>query len=178
MIGALLLPYRGVRPTLAPDCFVAPGATVVGDVTIGARSSVWFGSVLRGDVQHIRIGEGSNLQDGTVVHVSRRNGPTIVGDRVVVGHRALLHACRLEDDSFVGMDAAVMDGAVVESFGQLAAGALLTPGKRVPSGEVWAGRPARFMRALSEEDRALIRDIAAHYVELAEEYRAALWEGR
>src|SRR5690606_27614238 len=123
-----------------------------GDVTVGAETGIWFGCVLRGDVDRIRIGARTNIQDGTVVHVSHRDGPTVIGDEVTVGHLALLHACTLEDRSFVGMKACVMDGAVVESGAMVAAGALVTPGKRVPSGQLWAGSPARPMRDLTEAE--------------------------
>ena len=173
-MSGLLLPYRGLRPRLAADVFIAPGATLIGDVEIGAESSVWFACVVRGDVNVVRVGAGSNLQDGTVIHVSRREGgATTIGDHVTIGHMALIHACTLEGGCFIGMRATVMDGAVVEGGAMVAAGALVTPGKRVPGGEVWAGTPARYMREVSEREAAYIRDIAPHYVALARDYREA-----
>ncbi|MBN2751768.1 MAG: gamma carbonic anhydrase family protein [Rhodospirillaceae bacterium] len=166
----IILPYKGVSPEIHGSVFVAPGASVLGDVVIGEDSNIWFSCVLRGDVDVIRIGKRSNIQDGTMVHLSR-NAPTIIGDDVTVGHGAILHGCTLEDRAFVGMGATVLDGAVVEKAGMLGAGALLTQGKRVPSGQLWAGSPARFLRNLTEEE---IEGFAPHawaYVELARQYK-------
>jgi len=167
----LILPYRSRSPQLAPSVFVAPGAVVIGDVEIGEDSGIWFGCVLRGDVNSIRIGARSNLQDGTVVHVSRSGSGTVVGSDVTVGHRALLHACTLEDGAFVGMDATLLDDSWVEGGAVLAAGSLLTPRSRVPAGELWAGRPARRLRALGEDERERFAGAADRYVALAREYR-------
>lgn len=162
-------------PRIAADVFVAPGACVIGDVEIGAGSSVWFQCAVRGDVSAIRIGRNVNLQDGTVVHVSRRDGgDALVEDDVTVGHKVLLHACRLHPRSFVGMGATVMDDAEVETDAMLAAGALLTPGKRVLRGHLWAGRPARYMRDLTGDEIAYNGATAAHYRQLAADYRHAL----
>ena len=167
----LILPYRNARPRIAADVFVAPSAAVIGDVEIGAGSGIWFGVVIRGDVQEIRIGAGTNIQDGTVVHVTKRGLGTYIGDDVTIGHATVLHACTLEDGCFVGMSTTVMDGAVVESGAMVAAGALVTPGKRVPSGELWGGAPARRMRDLTPEEKEMIAWTAPHYAELAAEYR-------
>ncbi len=166
-----LLPFDGVAPRIADSAFVAPGATVIGDVEIGADSSIWFGCVLRGDVHEVRIGAGSNIQDGTVVHVSYRIHGAHIGDNVTIGHLALIHACVLEDACFIGMRATVMDEAVVESGAMVAAGALVTPGKRVPAGQLWGGNPARFMREVDDRERAYMAFVASHYVELARRYR-------
>lgn len=179
MRQAILLPHRGVMPRLAPDAFVAPGAVVVGDVEIGARSGVWFGCVLRGDVAPIRIGARTNVQDGTVIHVNRATDtrpqmPTEIGDDVTIGHQALIHAVTLTSGAFVGMRAIVMDGAVVEGAAMVAANACVTPNKRVPTGELWAGSPAKFMRPLSEDEMAGFPVQAAHYAEQALRYRAEL----
>ncbi len=172
-MSGLLLPYRGRRPRLAADVFIAPGASLIGDVEIGAGSSVWFACVVRGDVNVVRIGAGSNLQDGSVIHVSRREGGrTTIGDHVTIGHMALIHACTLEDGSFVGMRAVIMDEAVVESGAMVAAGALVTPGKRVPSGQLWAGSPARFLRDLKPDELDLITYLSEHYAKLAAAYLA------
>lgn len=169
-MSPIILPYKGVRPVIHPTAFVAPGVAVLGDVEIGEDSNIWFGCVLRGDVDVIRIGKRSNIQDGTMIHLSRTT-PTIVGDDVTVGHAAILHGCVLEDHSFVGMGSTLLDGAVVESGGMLAAGALLTGGKRIPTGELWGGSPAKFLRKLRPEE---IEDFVPHawnYVELARQYR-------
>jgi gamma-carbonic anhydrase len=167
-----ILPYRGILPKIHPTAFIAPGAVVIGDVEIGAHSNIWFGCVVRGDVNTIRIGERTNIQDGTVVHVTRGTGPTFIGSDITIGHQALIHACTLEDGCFIGMGATLLDGAVVESRGMIAASALLTPGKRIPSGQLWAGNPAKYMRDLGEKDFAFFADNAVHYVKLGQEYRA------
>lgn len=166
----LLLPYGERFPEIADSAFIAPRATVIGDVVIGPKSSVWFGCTLRGDVNSIRIGARSNIQDGTVIHVTRGGHATHIGDDVLVGHTCIIHACTLESGSFVGMGATVMDGAVVESGAMVAAGALVTPGKRVPRGELWAGNPAKFKRPLSEEEMAGFKAQTDHYVRMAESY--------
>jgi len=166
-----ILPYKGIMPTIADDAFIAPNATIIGDVHIGAKSNVWFGCIIRGDVNHIRIGERTNIQDGTVIHVTRKIGPTIIGSGITIGHAALLHACTLEDDCFVGMGATVMDDAVIESNAMLAAGALLTPRKRIASGQLWAGNPASYFRALKDAEAEFIPVSAQNYVELGAEYQ-------
>jgi len=172
--AGIVMPYRGVMPRIAPGAFIAPGAVVAGDVEIGEGCSIWFGCVLRGDVARIIVGARVNLQDGTIVHVSRRgHGETVIGDDVSVGHRAIIHSCVIETRAFVGMAATVMDGCVVEGDGMVAAGALLTPNKRVMTGELWGGSPAKFMRALTPDEIARNRDTARHYSIMGGEYRAA-----
>lgn len=166
------MPLAGKQPKLPKTGFIAPSASVIGDVTLGEGSSVWYGAVLRGDVNSIRIGKEVNLQDGAVVHVAKEKPagsprPTMVGDKVTVGHGAVLHACTIEDRAFVGMGATVLDGAVVRSGGMLAAGAVLVPNSEVPSGQIWAGHPAKFMRHLSEEENAFIDASASNYATLA-----------
>lgn len=169
----LILPYRGIRPTIHPEAFVAPNAAVIGNVVIGCGSSIWFGCTVRGDVHEIRIGENTNIQDHTVIHVTSGKFGTYIGSGITVGHGVLLHACTLEDGCFIGMAATVMDGAVVESGAMVAAGALVTPGKRVKTGELWAGNPAKFLRALRPEEIAHFPVSAANYAALATEYRTA-----
>ncbi len=169
-MNGVILPYQGRIPRIADDVFVAHGAVIVGDVEIGRQSSIWFNCVLRGDLNVIRVGARTNIQDGTVVHIDSREFSTTIGDDVTIGHMALVHACTLEDRCFVGMGAMVMDGAVVETGAMVAAGALVTPGKRVPSGELWGGRPARRMRALTDEDTSLFAEIVDGYVRLAANY--------
>jgi carbonic anhydrase/acetyltransferase-like protein (isoleucine patch superfamily) len=175
----LIIPFNGKTPKIAADAFIAPNATIIGDVEIGSGASIWFGCVLRGDVCHIRVGAGTNLQDGTIVHVNHaRDGdqgmPTLIGAGVVVGHAALIHACTLEDGAFIGMRATVMDMAVVEGGAMVAGGAVVTPGKRVKTGQLWAGIPARFARELTAEERAETDYVVKHYRELGAQYRAAL----
>jgi carbonic anhydrase/acetyltransferase-like protein (isoleucine patch superfamily) len=173
---ALIKPFEGATPKIAPDAFIAETAVVIGSVEVGAESSIWYGCVLRGDSNSIKIGARTNIQDGTIIHVNHeREGAagtkTTIGSDVTVGHMALLHACTLEDGSFVGMKACVMDGVVVESGAMVAAGALVTPGKRVKRGELWAGSPAKLMRPLSEKEIAYFAYSARHYAELAASYR-------
>jgi len=176
--GAHIRPYRGRSPQVDPTAFVAPGVHLVGDVTIGAGASIWYNCVLRGDLAPIVVGARSNVQDGTVIHVEGpREGqagkvlPTLIGEDALVGHMALLHGCVVEDGGFVGMGAIVMDGCRIGTRSMLAAGALLPPGKQVPSGELWAGRPARMMRDLREEELAGMAEQCAHYLEMAAYHR-------
>ena len=173
-------PYRGLWPKIHPDAFIAETAAVIGDVEIGPGSSIWYGCVLRGDVNKIRVGAGTNLQDGTIVHgnhdragdyrVTGGGMATIIGDGVTIGHQAMVHACTIEDGAFIGMSAVVMDQAVVESRGMVAAGALVAPRKIVKSGQLWGGRPARFMRDLSEAELANFVYQAGNYQKLARSY--------
>lgn len=167
----LILPFGGYTPQIASDAFIAENATIIGNVTIGAGASIWFGCVLRGDTNFIRVGARSNLQDGTVVHVARDGNGTDIGDDVLIGHMAMVHACTIGNGALIGMSSCILDGAVVEPLAMVAAGALVTPGKRVKSGELWAGNPARFVRELSDRDRKIISDGVEHYCELAQEYR-------
>lgn len=160
-----------VEPLVDPRAFIASGTRLIGDVDIGAQSSVWFNCVLRGDVQKIVVGCRTNIQDGTIIHGSTNGLPVTIGDDVTVGHAAILHACTIENGGFVGFGARVLDGAVVKSGGMLAAGALLSPGKVVESGELWAGFPARFVRLLTQQERADMAATTARYVTLASRYK-------
>lgn len=173
-MSGLILPFRGKIPVIAADAFIAPNATLIGNTEIGAGSGIWFGCVLRGDGNFIKVGARVNIQDGTVVHVSAKGWGTTIGDDVSIGHMALIHACVLEPESFVGMAAVVMDGCVVESRGMVAAGALVTPGKRVKRGELWGGRPAQKLRDLREEDYAMMSGTGEGYARLAQAYRAEI----
>lgn len=158
-------------PKIAEDAYIAPGAVIIGDVEIGSQSGVWFGAVIRGDVNFIRIGERTNIQDGTVIHVTRKTGPTRIGSGVTIGHSVLLHACTIEDDAFIGMHSTVMDDAVVEENAMVAAGALVNPRKRVPTGQIWGGNPAQYLRDMKQAELDFIPVSADNYVRLAEEYR-------
>ena len=162
--------YKGTSPQIAKDAFIAPSADIIGDVKIGSGSGIWFGCVIRGDVAKIRIGERTNIQDGTVIHVTRGGHPTIIGNGVTIGHKALLHACHLEDGCFVGMGATLMDDVTVESGAMVAAGALVTPGKLVKKGQIWAGNPAKYFRDLSEKEAAYIAISEENYAIHAAEY--------
>lgn len=172
-MSGLILPYRNRSPIIAPDAFIAQNATVIGDVEIGAQASLWFGVIVRGDVNRIRIGARTNVQDGTMIHCTGMGGdwPTIIGDDVTIGHMVVLHGCTLEDRCMIGIKAVVLDGAVVESGAIVAAGALVTPGKRVRKGELWGGSPAKKLRELGPNDLAMIERLPERYAALGAEYR-------
>ncbi len=150
--------------------FVAHSADIIGNVTIGQNSSVWHGCVLRGDVSYISVGKNSNIQDGTIIHVDRHNIPTIIGDFVTIGHKCLLHACTVRNNSFVGMGTIVMDKSVIEEESMVAAGSLVTKGTIIKTGEIWAGSPAKFFREITQDELNYIRISAENYVKLAQEY--------
>jgi carbonic anhydrase/acetyltransferase-like protein (isoleucine patch superfamily) len=174
-MGPVILPYRNILPRIDPSAFIAPGAIVIGDVEIGAHANIWFNCVIRGDDAPIRIGAGANIQDGTIVHVTFELGEhveCVIGEDAAIGHMALLHACRLEPGAFVGMKACVMDRAVVERGAMVAAGAVVTPPKRVKSGQLCARTPAPFARALKPAAQEYMRWVTEHYRDLAQEYQA------
>lgn len=172
----IILPYKGIHPKIHESALIMPGAVIIGDVEIGEESNIWPGVVIRGDINTIRIGKRTNIQDGTVVHVTRPEsagvgrGMTVIGDDITIGHQAILHACTLENGCFVGMGASVIDGAIVKSGGMVAAGAMLTYRKIVPSGEIWAGNPAKFFRNMTDAEKKYIPESAQNYVNDAKEY--------
>jgi carbonic anhydrase/acetyltransferase-like protein (isoleucine patch superfamily) len=165
-----LYEYRGKRPQIGRGAFVAPNATVVGDVTLGDESSLWFGVVVRGDVMPISVGARTNIQDGSVVHVTGGKTRTLVGDDVTVGHMVLLHGCTVESRVLIGMGSILLDGAVIESGCVVGAGSLVTPGTRIPGGSLAMGRPAKVIRPVTDEDRAWIAASSRGYVENARTY--------
>ena len=165
--------YRGVMPKVHVSAWIADSADVIGDVELGEESSVWFSTVIRGDVHFIRVGRGTNLQDGTVVHVDRNGTPTILGDYVTVGHAARLHGCHIKSNCLIGIGAVVLDGAVLEEECVVAAGAVVSPGTQVPRGSLLMGAPARVKRSVTEKDLELIYRSAKSYIGLAAEYRVA-----
>ena len=167
----LILPFDGKRPILAPGAWIAPGAVVIGDVEIGEDSSVWFGSVVRGDIHSIRIGARKNLQDHCVVHVTRGRFSTTIGDEVTVGHRGTVHGCVVHDGALVGIGATVLDGAVIGEEALVGAGAVVPPGMEVPPRTLVRGIPARIARELSPEEIAAQRKRAREYVETAHRYQ-------
>lgn len=172
----MVLSFKDKAPIIDGSAYVAAGAVVLGDVVIGARSSIWYGCVVRGDVHSIRIGSDTNIQDCSVVHVTGGKFATTIGDRVTVGHRVLLHGCTLQDDSFVGMGATLLDGVVVEPFGFVAAGALVPPGFVVKSGWLALGSPAKLVRELRDEERAMIERTWRGYVTNADLHRTQVKE--
>src|ERR1700676_1276337 len=161
--------FLGSNPTMASDVFVAPNATILGDVSIGSGSSVWFQSVLRADINEIRIGSETNVQDGSILHVADRYGLAI-GNQVSCGHRAILHACAIQDRVLVGMNAVVMDGAEVGAGSIIGAGALLTKGTRIPPGSLVLGAPAKVVRLLTVSEQKSIEALAAKYVVVGRYY--------
>ena len=176
---ASVRPWRGVLPTVGERAYVDPAATLIGDVVLGDDVSLWPGVVVRGDVNYIRIGARTNLQDGTVVHVSH-DGPhaklggfaTRIGADVTIGHKAIVHACTIEDAVLIGMGAIVLDGAVVKKHAFIGAGALVPPGKVVGERELWLGNPARCVRLLSDSQVEQLHYSAEHYMRLKDAYLA------
>jgi len=166
----LIRPVRGKAPQIDPTAFVADTATIVGDVQVGPRSSIWFGAVLRGDVFHIRIGEDTSIQDNTVIHVTHDQYATQVGSQVTVGHSVTLHGCTVGDRCIVGMGAIILDQAVIGDRCIVGAGALVTPGTKIPPGHLAVGSPARPKRPLTDDELAWLEASAAHYVELRNVY--------
>ncbi len=179
-----IINYKGIVPKIDKSAFIAPNAIISGDVAIGSNSGIWFGCVIRGDVANIKIGNNTNIQDNSVIHVTRANhpqnktgnegGPTIIGNNVTIGHGAIIHACVVADNSFIGMGAIIMDLAKMEKNSMLAAGAVLTPGKVIKSGQIWAGNPAKYFRDLSETEINYIQISADNYVKLMNEYKFSL----
>lgn len=164
----IVRPFDGVEPVLAPGVFLADDAVVIGDVHIGRWSSVWYATVIRADVNRIRIGEGVNVQDGTVIHVVRRTGPTLIEDDVTIGHRAVIHGCHLGRGALVGIGALVLDHAEVGEEAMVGAGAVVAPRARIPARHLALGVPARVVRPLSDEELAYNRETVGSYRTLAE----------
>ena len=176
---ATILPFEGMEPNIHETAFIAPGARIIGDVTIGAEASIWYNCVLRGDIHRIEVGARSNVQDGSVFHVAgprpdTDGSPTLIGEDCVIGHMAVVHGAVLEDRAFVGMGAVAMDDCRIGEGAMLAAGALLSPGKHIPPREIWVGRPARFLRKQDESQVAKIRFQTERYCALARRHMAML----
>ncbi|MCE2841034.1 MAG: gamma carbonic anhydrase family protein [Bacteroidota bacterium] len=166
--GPLVLPVRGVWPQWGRGCRSAPNATLTGDLILGDACTVWYNAVLRGDVNAIRIGDQTNIQDGAVIHCTYQRAATTVGSRVSIGHRAIVHGCTIEDEVLIGMGAVVMDHAVVESGCIVAAGAVILENTRCKAGTLYAGVPARPVKEVSPEQRLAMRETALRYLEYAE----------
>ena len=170
--------FDGMSPKIAEDVWIDPTAVVIGDVEIGAGASLWPSVVARGDIHHIRIGARSNIQDGSVLHVTHDSeyvpggNPLEIGDDVIIGHSVTLHGCRIENHCLIGMGSIVLDGAVLEPDTMLGAGTLVAPGKRLESGYLWVGSPAKRVRPLTDTEKSHIRYSAANYVKLAAKYIA------
>ncbi len=163
--------FQNLRPKIDETVYVAENATIIGDVEIGAESSVWFGSILRGDVNYIRIGERVNIQDGSIIHVSSKTHPTVLENEVTLGHRVTLHGCYIETGCLIGIGAIVMDGARVGAHSLVGAGSLVTPNTVIPPRSLVIGSPARVKRALSDEEVADLAKFWRNYVEYSRIYR-------
>ena len=171
-MAATVRSYNGKRPDIARGVFLAETCAVIGDVVIGEESSIWYGTVVRGDVMPIRIGARTSIQDNTVIHVTSDFSGTIVGSDCTVGHSAIIHACTVEDSCLIGMGSILLDGAVIGRGSLVGAGALVTPGTNIPPGSLVVGSPAKVKRPLNDKEREQIQYGALHYVELARRYLA------
>ncbi|MFN3474197.1 MAG: gamma carbonic anhydrase family protein [Blastomonas sp.] len=175
-----IISLHGKTPRIHDSAFIAPGCRIIGDVEIGPGASIWYNCVIRADVNRIVIGARTNVQDGSIIHCdSPRPGqpdgfPTLIGDDVLIGHLAMVHGCVLEPRAFVGLGSIVMDGCRIGSDAMLAAGAMLTPGKSIPGGQLWGGRPAQYMRDLPPPAIADVQVGVAHYVDNARAHKAAI----
>ncbi len=166
-----VLKFNKKKPQISRDCFLAPNSMVIGDVEVGSCSSVWFGTVIRGDVMHIRIGNETNIQDNSVVHVTKDKNPTIVGNNVTIGHSVTLHGCTVKDHVLVGIGSIVMDQVDIEEWSIIAAGSVVKPGTKIPAGKLWGGLPAKEIRDINEDEKQWIRELALNYVKLSREYK-------
>ena len=169
----MILPYNGRRPQIPASAYVAESADLIGDVTLGEHSSVWFRAVLRGDVHSIRVGARSNVQDGSVLHGMKDKYAVVVGDEVTVGHNVTLHGCTIENLCLIGMGSIILNNARVGEGSIIAAGSLVTEGTLVPPRSLFMGRPAKLVRQLTDDDLALIRRYASNYVGYKDAYLAA-----
>ena len=167
----MIRPFGGKTPQVAADAFVAHSADVIGDVAVGPRSSIWYGAVLRGDVESIRIGSDTSIQDNTVIHVDSSGFATVVGNRVTVGHSVVLHGCRIGNDALIGIGSIVLNGAEVGEGAIIGAGSVVTPGTKVPPGMLALGSPARVKRPVTDEEKRHNRLGVEHYVKLGKEHR-------
>ena len=166
----MTFPHFEKKPVLGKGVFIAPTAVVLGDVTTGEDTSFWFQTVVRGDVNRIRIGTGTNIQDGSVLHVTTDRFPLTIGDRVSVGHGAIVHGCTIEEDCLIGIGARILDGAIIGAGSIVGAGALVTEGQVVPAGYLVMGVPAKVVRLVSDEEKDRILHTAKHYIKLKDAY--------
>lgn len=168
---ALILPVKGINPQIPDSCWLAPNASVIGQVILGENVSVWFQAVIRGDVNRIVIGDESNVQDGAVIHCTYQKTETIIGRRVSIAHHAIVHGCTIEDEVLIGMGAIVMDGAYIEKGSIVAAGAIVTQGTRVPAGSIYAGNPARFLKQVDAQAAEVFERTALKYQHYSDWFR-------
>ena len=167
---AIILPFKGAMPKIGKNVFLAENAVVIGDVEIGDNTNIWYGVVIRGDVNFIRIGSRTNIQDGTIIHVGRADGPTIIGDNITIGHMCLIHACILKNNSFIGMHSTILDYAMIGEYSLIGAKSLVAMKRNIPDYEIWYGNPIRKQKDIDEKIKKMIADSATHYCKLANEY--------
>ncbi len=167
---AIIKPYKGKYPKIHPSAFIAENAVIIGDVEIGEDCSIWYNVVIRGDVNYIRIGDRTNIQDGTVIHVTHDTHPTIIGKEVTVGHKVMLHGCTIEDRCLIGMSATVMDGVVVGKESIVGAGALVTPNKKIQPRTLWTGSPAKYKRDLTDKELKWLEESYKNYINYKNTY--------
>jgi carbonic anhydrase/acetyltransferase-like protein (isoleucine patch superfamily) len=168
----MIAPFNNIHPTIAKTAFIADDAVIIGDVEIGEDASVWFGSIIRGDVNFIRIGERTNIQDGTIVHVSSKTHSTVIEEDITIGHRVTLHGCYIETGCLIGIGAILLDGVRVGRNSLVAAGSLLTPGTQIPPNSLVMGSPAKIKRNVTDEELAYLDRSWRNYVELKNHYMA------
>jgi len=166
----MLHTYKGMTPKIGENTFIAPGAHIIGDVEMGVDCSVWYNTVIRGDVHRIRIGERTNIQDNSTLHVTHKTCPLTIGNGVTVGHGAILHGATIDDYCLIGMGAKILDNCHIEAFSIVAAGSVLKPGFVVPSGYMVAGVPAKIIRPISTEERAFLKQSAQNYINYKKDY--------
>lgn len=164
--------FKGQSPKIHPDAWIAENAVIIGDVEIGAGTSVWYNVVIRGDLNRIRIGENVNIQDGSILHVEADDGPCLIGDRVTIGHQSIVHGCSVANDALIGMGSTVLSWAKIDEGALVAAGALVKEYEHIPARTLWAGVPAKQRATINEEMFRRMQDGWKHYVDLAESYRS------
>ncbi len=170
--------FKNKEPKISNDVFIAEGSKIIGDVEIQSESSVWYNCVIRADVNYVKIGKRTNIQDGTIIHVSsngfsangKKGFPTIIGDFVTIGHNATIHACRIKNNALIGMGSIILDNAEIGEMSLIAAGCVITPGKKIGDSELWAGNPGRFVRKISELEKKLLSNTPEVYNNLRKEF--------
>ena len=167
----MLLEFNNKKPQISKSSFIAENTTIIGDVKIGENSSIWFGTTIRGDMNYISIGNRTNIQDNSIVHVTTNIAPTIIGNGVTIGHGAIIHGCTIEDNCLIGMGSIIMDEAIVKEGSMIAAGAIVTPKKIVPKNTLMVGTPAKPIRNLTEEEYDEIIERAQHYIDFSKNYK-------
>lgn len=172
MPHSIVMPWQGVQPQIASGVFIASGAVVIGQVSLAEDVNIWFNTVLRGDVNTIKVGSRTNIQDNTTVHVTSKTGPTVIGSDVTIGHNAVIHACTIEDLCLIGMGSTILDGAIIGRGSFVAAGSVVTPGKIMPPGMMIMGSPAKPVRELTTHEKNFLQASALDYVKTAKSYMA------